>query len=307
MRGGRARAADERARCAERQDWAAQLSRRRCGHETSNRCSTPCCADVRRLPEETPHDHRLPRPLHDGARSRTRQFRDAQLAALQGPDAASRRRRRRSATTRSARPSRRTSCGCSSERGADMTIFSPRASAMAHHEGDERVSHGLDARLQRPDQARRRAVSRRTSSASASCRSRRASPIAQLDRRARALRERARLRRLQPQPRPVRRPLDLAAADRPALVSVLREDGRARRAGDDPRLGVVQPELPRHRRALHQRRHHRLHAVHPGRPVPRLPDAALHHPARRRRGALPLGPLPRPRRHAEAPAARAST
>jgi 4-oxalmesaconate hydratase len=27
-----------------------------------------------------------------------------------------------------------------SERGADMTIFSPRASAMAHHEGDERVS-----------------------------------------------------------------------------------------------------------------------------------------------------------------------
>lgn len=27
-----------------------------------------------------------------------------------------------------------------SERGADMTIFSPRASAMAHHEGDERIS-----------------------------------------------------------------------------------------------------------------------------------------------------------------------
>src|SRR5262249_59352605 len=26
------------------------------------------------------------------------------------------------------------------ERGADMTVFSPRASAMAHHEGDERVS-----------------------------------------------------------------------------------------------------------------------------------------------------------------------
>ncbi len=26
------------------------------------------------------------------------------------------------------------------ERGADMTIFSPRASAMAHHQGDERVS-----------------------------------------------------------------------------------------------------------------------------------------------------------------------
>ena len=32
------------------------------------------------------------------------------------------------------------------ERGADMTIFSPRASAMAHHVGDEAVSEGLGAR-----------------------------------------------------------------------------------------------------------------------------------------------------------------
>ena len=30
-----------------------------------------------------------------------------------------------------------------------------------------------------------------------------------------------------------------------------------------------------------------------GRPVRRFPDLALHHPARRRRGALSLGPLPR--------------
>ena len=35
----------------------------------------------------------------------------------------------------------------------------------------------------------------------------------------------------------------------------------------------------------------------------RFPDAALHHPARRRRRALPLGPLPRAGRHAEAAAA----
>ena len=51
---------------------------------------------------------------------------------------------------------------------------------------------------------------------------------------------------------------------------VLREDGRARRAGDGPRLGIVQPELPRHRRALHQRRYHRVHAVHRGGPLRRL-------------------------------------
>ena len=61
-----------------------------------------------------------------------------------------------------------------------------------------------------------------------------------------------------------------AAAHRPSLVSVLRKDGRARRAGHGPRFGVVQPQLPRHRRALHQCRHHRVHAVHPGRSVPRL-------------------------------------
>ena len=132
-------------------------------------------------------------------------------------------------------------------------------------------------------------------------------PIANSIARAGALRDRARLRRLQPQSRSVGRPLDVAAAHRQALVSVLREDGRARRAGDDPRLGVVQPELPRDRRALHQRRHHGVHAVHRGRSVPRLPDAALHHPARRRRGAVSLGPLSRARGHAEAAAARAST
>ena len=40
-----------------------------------------------------------------------------------------------------------------------------------------------------------------------------------------------------------------------------------------------------------------------GGPVQGLPDAALHHSARRRRGAVPLGPLPRPRAGHEAAAA----
>ena len=34
-------------------------------------------------------------------------------------------------------------------RGTDLTIFSPRASAMAHHIGNETTSRALDARLQR--------------------------------------------------------------------------------------------------------------------------------------------------------------
>ena len=105
--------------------------------------------------------------------------------------------------------------------------------------------------------------------------------------------ERARLRRLQPQPRPVRRALDRAAADRPVLVPAVRGDGRARRAGDGARVGVVQPELPHARRALPQRRHDGVHAAGRGRPVRAVPDAAVGHPARRRRGAVPLGPLPR--------------
>ena len=58
------------------------------------------------------------------------------------------------------------------ERGADMTIFSPRASAMAHHVGDEAVSTAW-ARLTTSSSAA--SISTPTcSSASACCPSRRA-------------------------------------------------------------------------------------------------------------------------------------
>ena len=36
------------------------------------------------------------------------------------------------------------------ERGSDLTIFSPRASGMAHHVGTEAISQRMDADLQRP-------------------------------------------------------------------------------------------------------------------------------------------------------------
>ena len=57
------------------------------------------------------HDHRLPRPLHDRARAPTTSGAQAQLAAFNAGEP------RPAypvdlATTRSARPSRRTSCGC---------------------------------------------------------------------------------------------------------------------------------------------------------------------------------------------------
>ena len=151
------------------------------------------------------------------------------------------------------------------ERGTDVTIFSPRASAMAHHIGDATTSlhwteHCNDL-IQRvcalyPGELRRRLPAAADAGRSAR----------QLHRRARAVHQRSRVHRLQSESGSVRRLLDGSAADRQVLVSVLREDGRARRAGDGPRQRVVQSELPRDRRALHQRRHDGVHAV-PDRPI----------------------------------------
>ena len=153
-------------------------------------------ADERRSVRARPRvgaarDHRLPRSLHDGARRRTRRFREQQLAGFEDP-----RCRCRGRPQISDDEIRETIEGnqlkLQRERGADLTIFSPRASAMAHHEGDEPVSQRLGARLQRPHQARRRPVPgqlRRRLPAAAvarACRSR--NSVA----RARALRTRAR-------------------------------------------------------------------------------------------------------------------
>ena len=55
--------------------------------------------------------------------------------------------------------------------------------------------------------------------------------------------------------------------------------------------------------ALHQRRHHRVHAVPDVGPVQGFPDPAVHHSAWRRRGSLSLGPLSRHRAGPEAAAA----
>ena len=127
-----------------------------------------------------------------------------------------------------------------------------QAAARARHRPDDllaaRLRHGpphrrrkrqpgMVADLQRPDPPRRHALSeelhRRLPVAAVARRA-----AEELDRRARALREDG-LRRLQPQSRSVRRLFQRAAADRQVVVSVLREDGRARRAGDDPRLAAA--------------------------------------------------------------------
>ena len=120
------------------------------------------------------------------------------------------------------------------ERGNDLTLFSPRASCMAHHIGNattsrdwSRVCNDLICRVCTlyPGQLRRRVPAAAVAGRAAG----------ELHSRARALRQRTRLRRLQPQSGSVGRVLEGAAADRQLVVSALREDGRARRAGDGPR------------------------------------------------------------------------
>lgn len=167
---------------------------------------------------------------------------------------------------------------------------------MAHHYGDaetsrvwSRVSNDLIARVCGlfPDNFMRRVPA----AAVPGRRARRVRP--RVGRRTRALRDRTRVRRLPAQPRPVRRVLAGTAPDRPRLLPLVREDGGAGRARDGARRDVAQPGRARHLRALPQRRHRGVHAAVRIRSVHRLPDAAADPAARRRRGAVSLGPLPR--------------
>src|SRR6267154_542403 len=97
--------------------------------------------------------------------------------------------------------------------------------------------------------------------------------------------------------------LERPAVDRPMVVSAIRKNGRARRAGNGSRRCLVQSQLPRHRGALPQRRHFCLHAVLDVGSVQGFSDAQIHHSAWRRRRTLSLGPLPRPCAGHEAAAA----
>ena len=146
------------------------------------------------------------------------------------------------------------------ERGSDLTLFSPRASFMAHHIGDFEVSstwaaicNELCFRVAQlfPDNFCRVAMLPQSPGVDPE----------DLHPRAGEVRQAVRLRRHQPQSRSVGRALDVAAAVGPALVSDLREDGRV----DIPAMIHVSTQLqrvlPHHGRALPQRRHHGVHAV----------------------------------------------
>ena len=157
------------------------------------------------------------------------------------------------------------------QRGSDLTIFSPRASFMAHHIGDFRGVEHLGRDLQRAVLSRVAAVSRPLHTGRDAAAEPRRRPQ-DLHPRAGEVRRAIRQRRHQPEPRSVGWALDVAAADRQALVPDLRKDGRVRHPGDDPCQHQLQRVLSHHRRALHQRRHHRGDAADPGRLVQGLSD-----------------------------------
>jgi 4-oxalmesaconate hydratase len=156
------------------------------------------------------------------------------------------------------------------ERGSDLTLFSPRASFMAHHIGDFQVSstwaaicNELCFRVAKlfPDHFVPVAMLPQSPGVDpATC-------IPELEK---CVREYGNVGiNLNPIRR---RALDLAAAVGPPLVPDLREDGRARHPGDGPRQHELQPVLPHDRRALPERRHDRVHAVPDVGPVHGLPD-----------------------------------
>ena len=223
-------------------------------------------------------------------------WRKRQIAALEGPVADAVDGRRSTITDDEIRESLESAqLKLQRERGTDVTIFSPRAVGDgAPHRRRRRPACDWTRALQRPDPPRLRSSTRRTSSASASCRSRRACR------------------------RRTASPSSSAASTSSASSAATSIPIRPAATGPTPPLTdrywyplyekMVELDVPAmvHVSAscnpnFHATGAHYINAdttafmqFIAGRPVQGLPDAALHHPARRRRGALPLGPLPRP-------------
>ena len=145
-------------------------------------------------------------------------------------------------------------------RGTDLTIFSPRASAMAHHIGNETTSRRWSEAC---NNLIHRVCTLYPDNFVGVCQLPQSPGVAPSNSAAELERCIVELGfigcNLNPDPSGghwTSPPL----TDR-LLVSPVREDGGTRCAGDGAREFLVQPKLPCHRRALHQCRHHRIHAV----------------------------------------------
>ena len=179
------------------------------------------------------HDYRLPRALHDRPEPTQGISRAADRGARRSQ---SRTRQGRSEDHRRSNPGEPRKCAIEAAARArlrrDDLLAAGRRHGPSYRQCDD--ERALDRTVQRPHPSRLHALSRQFH---------RRLPIAAIARRAaeelhsraRTLRHAVRFRRLQSQSRSGRRLLDRPAVDRPLVVSALREDGRARRAGDGPR------------------------------------------------------------------------
>ena len=133
------------------------------------------------------------------------------------------------------------------ERGIDVMLFSPMASAMGHHFGNALISrHWTEVNNDLIHRVCRLYPDRFVGVCSLAAVSWRES--ARVRRGAGAVRQGVRVRRVQPESRSLGRLLDRPASRRRVVVSALREARGARRAGHDSRVGDVQSGVP-HRRA----------------------------------------------------------
>ena len=124
------------------------------------------------------------------------------------------------------------------ERGSDLTIFSPRASFMAHHIGDFEVSSTWAAICNELCWRVSKLFPDNFIGAAMLPQSPGVDPKTCIPELEKCVKDYGFVG-INLNPDPVRRALDLAAAVGPALVPDLREDGRARHPRHDPRLAPV--------------------------------------------------------------------
>ncbi len=146
------------------------------------------------------------------------------------------------------------------ERGSDLTIFSPRASFMAHHIGDFEVSSTWSAICNELCYRVSQLFPDHFIPAAMLPQSPGVDPKTCIPELVKCVEQYGNVG-INLNPDPSGGHWTSAAAVRPALVPDLRKDGRVRHPGDDPRQHELQRVLPHHRRALPERRHDGLHAV----------------------------------------------